>query len=453
MYLGSEYISFHQTKREGLAKARTCQSKAGLGRTPRPAAPAVHYRGLVKRFSKREGKWKFQGRLRQQGTENKRYVGSGDMKAVAHKIAKAQGRELAQCKREKNKRRAPAETIRRFKVLAEMFKGWLPRDLTCAIQMRGRAAMAMVNAPGIYIGFLMGRERAWREALLTEWERADAETRLLFTGMDSNDAALQKQATRAMRAIFVGSFREWARTLDVEDREAWQKHVDRNVQNHLSLTAWGLRQGLLRKSSRANNSLKVANQEGEWYAVVPSEGPGDFAKMRRLHSLGRILLEAPVPTNNKEWLDCLTMVEMRASGMKLEATDYHFWWLVRAYMLVEMRHKGIQRLTVCQDWSRQHIGKAMVPDRSAWLDTWMVSVAGDSLRTLLRKLDFQEPVELLSCFACILGDSAIDQHSTDSLLARRSEIIKERNRVKRGGHHNEEGNPAVIVQTVMSMQQ
>ena len=139
-------------------------------------------------------------------------------------------------------------------------------------------------------------------------------------------------------------------------------------------------------------------------------------------------------------------------GMKVEATDYHFWWMVRAHLLVEMRHKGIQRLKVCKDWSRQQVTKAMVPDRSAWLDSWMKNMAGDSLKTLLRKLDFQEPLEMLSCFACILGDSAIDQHPTDALLAKRPEIIKERNRVKRDGSRNEEGNPAVIVQAIMSKQ-
>ena len=300
----------------------------------------------------------------------------------------------------------------------------------------------------------MLRERAWREVVLSQWERTDAETRLQCVGMDSNDCALKKQATRAMRQIFVQSFREWSRTMvDSEEREEWQKHVDRNVQSHLSLTAWGLRLGLLKKSSRASGSLQVSNQDGEWYVVAPSGGPDDVAKMGRLHSLGRILLGAPVPTNNKDWLDCITLVETRTSDMKLEVTNYHFWWLVRTHLLVEMRRMGIWRLKVCLDWSRKQVNKAMVPDRSAWLDTWMTSVAGDSLKTLLRKLDFEEPLEMLSCFACKLGDSAIDRYPTDALSRKRREIIKERHRVKREGHHNGEGFPAIIVQTVMSSMQ
>ena len=202
MYLGSKYLSFHRTRQAASAAVR---SKSGLGCTPRPTAPPIHYQGLVGRYSARKRKWAYQGKLRQQGTENKIYVGSGDMKAVARKIANARGRELATCKRKKNKRRARAESMERFKVKAEMFSGWVPRDLDWTIRMRGRAAMMMVSAPGIYVGFLMGRERAWREALLSQWERADAQIRLQIARMDSNGDALREQATRAMRGIFVGT--------------------------------------------------------------------------------------------------------------------------------------------------------------------------------------------------------------------------------------------------------
>ena len=140
---------------------------------------------------------------------------------------------------------------------------------------------------------------------------------------------------------------------------------------------WGLRHGLLRKC-RACDSFGVANSEGEWYAVDLTVGPDDIAKMCKMSTLGGILLEAPVPTSNTAWLESVTMVETRTSGLRLD-----FWWLVCAHLLMEMRHKGIECLTVCTD------------------------------------------------------------------RARRSEIIKERNKVKREERHCDEGNPAVIAQTVM----
>ena len=47
--------------------------------------------------------------------------------------------------------------------MAELSKEWVPRDLVGAIQMRREVYMMMANAPGICVGFLMGRELTWRK--------------------------------------------------------------------------------------------------------------------------------------------------------------------------------------------------------------------------------------------------------------------------------------------------
>ena len=74
----------------------------------------------------------------------------------------------------------------------------------------------------------------------------------------------------------------------------------------------------------------------------------------------------------------------------------------------------------------------------------------NSLTILLKQLQYTEPLELLTCFACLLGDSAIDNHSTDELRSASHAITKEQARVKARSSRHAEGNPAVIVQTVMS---
>ena len=74
--------------------------------------------------------------------------------------------------------------------------------------------------------------------------------------------------------------------------------------------------------------------------------------------------------------------------------------------------------------------------------------AGNSLEILLKPLQYTEPLELLTCFARLLGDSAIDNHSTDELRSASHAITKERARVKAHASCHVEGNPAVIVQTV-----
>ena len=54
-----------------------------------------------------------------------------------------------------------------------------------------------------------------------------------------------------------------------------------------------------------------------------------------------------------------------------------------------MRHAGIDRLKLQQDWGPEEVAKAMVPDMSEWVPLWMKS-AGNSLKTLLNQLQYTE---------------------------------------------------------------
>jgi hypothetical protein len=109
--------------------------------------------------------------------------------------------------------------------------------------------------------------------------------------------------------------------------------------------------------------------------------------------------------------------------MRIKATDYDFWWLVRAHLIVEMRHAGIGRLKLQQDWGQHEVAKALVPDMNKWVSMWIKRV-GNSLKILLKQLQYTEPLKLLTCFACLLGNSAIDKHSTDELRSASHAITK-----------------------------
>jgi hypothetical protein len=114
-----------------------------------------------------------------------------------------------------------------------------------------------------------------------------------------------------------------------------------------------------------------------------------------------------------------------------------------------MRHAGIDRLKLQQDWGQQEVAKALVPDMSEWVPLWIKS-AGNSKKTLMKQLQYTEPLEFLTCFACVMGDSAIDKWSTDELRSASHAITKERARMKAKSSGHVEGNPAVIVQKAMS---
>jgi len=114
-----------------------------------------------------------------------------------------------------------------------------------------------------------------------------------------------------------------------------------------------------------------------------------------------------------------------------------------------MRHAGIGRLKLKQDWGQPEDTKALVPDMSDWVPMW-TKRAVNSWKILLKRFQYTEPLDLLTCFACLLGDSAIDKHSTDGIRSVRHAITKERARVKARSSCHVEGVQEVIVHTVMA---
>eukprot|EP00974_Lingulodinium_polyedra_P049036 4713643-Lingulodinium_polyedra.AAC.1 len=72
--------------------------------------------------------------------------------------------------------------------------------------------------------------------------------------------------------------------------------------------------------------------------------------------------------------------------------------MARAYLTAEMRRQGIMSLRITDDWDAEQLQSAIRPDQSKWLPLWMSSLAGGSLRKLLRHFRCKEPSELLSVF-------------------------------------------------------
>ena len=142
--------------------------------------------------------------------------------------------------------------MERFISMARLFKEWVPRDLFGAIQMRSQVFHDDGERPGIYVGFLMGRELTWRKATLKVWGQMSPLTRLQLMGLDSHEADLRATTSQSMRTCFQSAFQEWAHRTSPAEWNDWKIHVDRNVLFHLSLTVWGLREGLLCKATQEN---------------------------------------------------------------------------------------------------------------------------------------------------------------------------------------------------------
>ena len=166
-----------------------------------------------------------------------------------------------------------------------------------------------------------------------------------------------------------------------------------------------------------------------------------------LRKTGLVLNSLPVPSDNVEWLNALRAASQKAKLDGIPTPDYHWPWLIRTYLILEMRHHGIKRLAVKADWGHDALAEALQPDQSKWMATWMSSFAGDSLRKLLRILAFVEPLEMLSCYACLLGDNAITDIDMEKLKDEVSAIALRRREMRVQACW--ECNPALVVLDVM----
>ena len=74
--------------------------------------------------------------------------------------------------------------------------------------MRGTVAMTIANAPGLYVGFLMGREHAWRATVPKQWAGEYVSTQVKTLGLDSHDKELQQKADCAIYPVLICEFVE-----------------------------------------------------------------------------------------------------------------------------------------------------------------------------------------------------------------------------------------------------
>ena len=174
-----------------------------------------------------------------------------------------------------------------------------------------------------------------------------------------------------------------------------------------------------------------------------------------MHRLGRMLLLMPVPRTNQQWLESIEGFGARCAQAGINTGqreyNYQFWWLARSYLIVEMRHRGIERLRVSADWDKDQVIAAMVPDMSDWLPSWMASKKkAISLKSLLSTLSYREPLEMLSCFCCILCDNEIEGHSTELLASARDAISEQRRIMREKSACQDEAHLVLIIRAALA---
>ena len=108
-------------------------------------------------------------------------------------------------------------------------------------------------------------------------------------------------------------------------------------------------------------------------------------------------------------------------------------------------------MSIVEDWTLMQLQEAILPDQNKWLTMWMTRLAEDSLKQLLRRIRFEESLEMLSVYACVLNDSTLLACDLEEMKERKGEIRKARRReMCRRRHAGYEMCPALLVSSVLS---
>lgn len=444
LYQGSKFLKMYTNHADAMkAKAHAeaeSQSGAGHGCRPKPIENycCVYARQIA------NGQWTFDAIVTCK--QRRHFLGTHrNQDAAAKLVATFTHRSRKDLKAAKASM-DPSGSMTRFRALAAVFQGWVPADIASAVQMRGeREAECMVGlAPGIFVGALLGKEDRWRRCVLDVWTRLPECQRLQMVGFETTNQTKQNEAASVMYHVFRDSLVAYAETARDGEREFWSLHVNRNVQHHHSLIPWAINYNLLKKQVKCANPV-LCNQAHR-FRLVDFNAKVHAAPMLKLHRLGRSTQCNKIPATCAEWLSEFTAASARANQFKLSNKGYHWHWLVRTRLLVEMRNAGIDCLCVSADLDSNQVVQAMLPDQSHWLQLWMKST-NNSLKKLMKVLDFKEPLEMLSCFACVLGDTSLNNASIDQITKSCTRIREARKTMVSSWGF--EGNPALIVQAVI----
>ena len=480
VYLGRKYLGYSASKE--ATNDAVCKPKPPVERMHESEKMPVQkeYKYVISRQTKKgpmyQGAIWVQKKIKKRTQWTKKYFPRvKSPKAAATLVAEYLETTLASIKVKKSSRESPARSADRMAFLCEIVRGWVPADLENAVIFRGEASSLQACGPAAYVAGLVGKEDRWRGAVLKIWEVMPSSQRLRLQGMGSRDRPLALDGARALHEFLSLTVALWAgwsipglgsmswpvdvrkkivpptprEQADVEEhRQWWKQNVHRHVLHHFSPGPIAQQLGIVRKTTRRVGSLLIGTDGGEYYSLAPFN-VAQAKVLQAFHAMGVLLNSLPVPHNNREWAQAQAAANTIADTMKINRPEYRWPWLVRTYLFAEMRHHGVTRLSIVEDWTLMQLQEAILPDQNKWLTMWMTRLAEDSLKQLLRRIRFEESLEMLSVYACVLNDSTLLACDLEEMKERKGEIRKAR-RVCRRRHAGYEMCPAVLVSSVLS---
>jgi hypothetical protein len=188
------------------------------------------------------------------------------------------------------------------------------------------------------------------------------------------------------------------------DTEAWMRNVGRNNSFY---SGWRL---------MLTRFFKILVDRGGQLSLPPKSGLEEIHnKLRLAHAAGQALHKSPVPRTLRDYAaSCQSLQPLLAKlhPPTLNPTsDYSIPWIIRSHAIAEWRARGIDRCEVPADFPiKDFVG--CFPDMEGWVTKLAQTHKIILLKKLLTLLDYSHPIELLTMYFCIFGEtSLLDIHA------------------------------------------
>ena len=153
-----------------------------------------------------------------------------------------------------------------------------------------------------------------------------------------------------------------------------------------------------------------------------------FATMAKIHN---ILIGSPVPRSLDEWVSVCkragaAVVALYSHAALTDGATYGFMWLLRSFLLAEVRGQEIAQLSVSATNTVADLS-AGFPDQCSWMS---LVPRNTLVRKFMKDIKYHEPVELLTCKMCVLGSTQARNWSVAELTDARIKISKARKELR-----------------------
>ena len=218
---------------------------------------------------------------------------------------------------------------KRFAAAKEMFKTWRPADMKDLIEVRKKHALFCIAPGPLYVIAILGKERAWRAAVVRLAQGLPASTRANLCalggriGSDTGARQIRTAVAQDVHRLLADACLAMTERTD-QEKSYWARHVNRNVAHHAGWLPLLQRMGVLCKTTRQDKTRLVFCDPDRAYKIVPFSETTFVRHLAALSAMQQVLLAtAPraLSTSGSELVRHLR-VWPRSAGRKTPTTFY-----------------------------------------------------------------------------------------------------------------------------------